>query len=148
MPRIPHDKLVYWSNGPTYLMARLYGDPIKTMEQQFGEYAALAKPRKPVELQPMDLPVLATFEDVNDPNSVRRVDPNDIAATLGPGVHWRKITIETTNEPITIGIEKKLPWLTKLAPVQHLDGGILGYFDGQPNYTFANSLQTYDFKRD
>ena len=113
----------------------------------YGEYAALAKPRKPVELQPMDLPVLATFEDVNDPNRVLRVDPNDIAATFGNGIQWRKITIETTNEPITIGIEKKLPWLTKLTSAQRLDGGIIGYFEGHANYTFANSLQTYDFRR-
>jgi hypothetical protein len=51
---------------------------------------------------------------VKDPKTVMLVDPNDIGATLGPGVKWRQITLEITDEPVTEGIEMKLPWLNHL----------------------------------
>jgi len=90
-----------WSfDSPTYLLAKLNG--YKASGDLFDLFATLRNPREPAELQPTDLPLLATFEDVNDPNRVLRVDPNDIAATFGNGIQWRKITIETTNEPITV----------------------------------------------
>jgi hypothetical protein len=52
-----------------------------------------------------------TFADVNDPKSVIEVDPNNLQATLGPNITWNEITLESTDEPISTGIEKKLPWL-------------------------------------
>jgi hypothetical protein len=147
------DQLVHWSNdNPSNLLIRLYGDDVRTTDDLFTEYNSLAKGRKPVALQPMDLPVLATFQNVDEPNSVRRIDPNDLAASLGPGVHWRSMTIETTNEPITTGIEKKLPWLKRIKSVashgdMRLDGEQYGFGPTQPKYSFANSLTGYDFER-
>ena len=40
-----------------------------------------------VELAPGDLPLLVRFRDINDPTTVERVDPNDLAASFGPGVY-------------------------------------------------------------
>jgi len=68
------------------------------------------------EIAPTDLPDLVTFADVDHPESVIAVDPNDLQATLGPGVRWKKITIEIepmVGRDITRGIELKLPWLRK-----------------------------------
>ncbi|MGX4768983.1 hypothetical protein ACWAUC_04155 [Bradyrhizobium guangdongense] len=53
-----------------------------------------------------------TFADINDPKSVIEVDPNNLPATLGQGINWNEITLEMTDELITTGIEKKLPWLS------------------------------------
>jgi hypothetical protein len=86
-----------------------------------------------------ELPELVTFANVNDPNTVTEVDPNDLQATLGPGIRWNEITIEVVDEPVTNGIEQKLPWI----PYYHcatLDGARY-----QDKRTLANSLSTADF---
>jgi hypothetical protein len=54
-------------------------------------------------------PMLVTFADENDPTSVALVDPDDLAATFGEGTALCRITIELTDEPVTSGIEERLP---------------------------------------
>ena len=56
-----------------------------------------------------NLPMLVRFKDINDPKSVERVDPSNLAATYGEGVSLKSVTIEITDDPITTGIEKVLP---------------------------------------
>jgi hypothetical protein len=69
------------------------------------------------------IPVLAAFSDVNDPASMRVVGPDDLAATYGKGFALRGVTVEAVpngfwpldfggvlGEPVTRGIEAKLPW--------------------------------------
>ena len=92
-----------------------------------------------------ELPDLVTFADVNDPKSVQRVDPNNLEATLGPGVKWRSMTIEVVSTwftGLTSGIEDKLPWLRTMPEIMHLDGQSSG---GGPGSSLANSLQSSDF---
>jgi hypothetical protein len=55
------------------------------------------------------------FRDINDPNTVERVDPNNLAASFGPGVRLTRATIEITDAPVTTGIEKELEWLRAVA---------------------------------
>lgn len=54
-------------------------------------------------------PLLVTFTDIRNPKTVTRVDPNDLAASFGPGVTLRRITVQITDDPVTTGIEKRLP---------------------------------------
>ena len=56
-------------------------------------------------------PMLVTFTDIADPSSVKLVDPADLAASFGPGVKLKRITVEITDDPVTSGIEKRLGWL-------------------------------------
>lgn len=62
---------------------------------------------------PSDLyPLLVTFTDINDPASVRRVDPDDLAAAFGPGYALKAITLEITDEAVTAGrVKSILGWL-------------------------------------
>ena len=53
-------------------------------------------------------PMLVKFNDIHDPKSVARVDPANLAVSFGAGVALKRITIEKTNEPVTIGIKKSL----------------------------------------
>ncbi|MBK8628886.1 MAG: hypothetical protein IPN84_01360 [Sphingomonadales bacterium] len=55
------------------------------------------------------LPLLVRFRDITDPTSVERVEP----AAIGPGVVLRRIAIAKTDEPVTTGIEGKLPYFGK-----------------------------------
>jgi hypothetical protein len=55
-------------------------------------------------------PMMVTFADINHPTSVMRVDPDDLAASFGEGVKLKRITVELTDDRVTTGIEKRLPW--------------------------------------
>lgn len=59
----------------------------------------------------IDYPLLVTFGNIADPKTVAKVDPNDLAASFGPGVRLRRITVQMTDAPVTTGIEKRLGWL-------------------------------------
>lgn len=56
-------------------------------------------------------PMLVTFGDVDDPTSVKEVDPDDLAASFGEGVRLKRITVELTDDPVTTGIGERLGWL-------------------------------------
>jgi hypothetical protein len=72
------------------------------------------------------IPVLAAFGDLNDPASMRVVDPDDLEATYGKGFALRGITVQAVpngfwpldfggalGEPVTRGIAAKLPWWSR-----------------------------------
>ncbi|SMD12873.1 hypothetical protein SAMN06297251_13321 [Fulvimarina manganoxydans] len=64
-----------------------------------------------ITMPPSSYPLLVTFENINDPTSLKLVDPNDIQEAFGPGYKLRSITITITNEPVTKGrIESILSW--------------------------------------
>lgn len=56
-------------------------------------------------------PRFVTFNDPADPLSVVEVDPANPTATLGPGYSIKRVTIQMTDEPVSRGIRKRLPWL-------------------------------------
>jgi hypothetical protein len=72
------------------------------------------------------IPVLATFTDVNDPATTRVVNPDDLEAAFGEGFRLRGVIAEAVpngfwpldfggalGEPVTRGIEAKLPWWSR-----------------------------------
>jgi hypothetical protein len=69
------------------------------------------------------IPVLVTFTDRKDPATARAVLPDDIGAVLGNGFRLRGVAVEVVpngvwpldfggplGDPVTRGIEAKLPW--------------------------------------
>lgn len=65
----------------------------------------------PIPLDPNHYPLLVTFNDINDPASVKRVDPANLEASFGPGYRLNGITLSLTKEPVTKGeVEKLLGW--------------------------------------
>ena len=120
-------------------MSRLYSIPLSA--NGMDTIAGIARARGPRTITGKELPDLVTFENVNDPKSVLSVNPNDLPATLGSAVSWNEITLESTDEPITTGIEKKLPWL----PAYYR-----GMLDGErysAKKTLANTLSAADFQQ-
>lgn len=63
------------------------------------------------ELPREDWPLMVRFRDLDDPTSVERVDPANLAAQFGPGVRLKRILLETTSDEVTTGIEKRLAWI-------------------------------------
>ncbi len=134
-----YGKAMRWTPdaGPSdNLLAQLYGPPLPDFMANVSRIADMRGPHK---ITPDDLPDLVTFADINDPKTVIEVDPNNLQATLGPDVSWNEITLETTDEPTTMGIKAELPWLPAYYGLT-LDG------DRYRNKnTLANSLGTAAF---
>jgi hypothetical protein len=81
-------------------------------EQDAAVYDQLEALRASTELPRELYPLLVTFADINDPASVARVDPDDLAASFGPGYALSSITLAITDEPVTKGrVEAVLGWL-------------------------------------
>ncbi|WP_442622639.1 hypothetical protein [Parasphingopyxis sp.] len=59
-------------------------------------------------------PMLVRFGDIDDPTSVERVDPDNLAASFGPGTSLRAITVEITDDAVTAGIEERLVWVGQI----------------------------------
>ena len=59
-------------------------------------------------------PKLIRFRNINDPKTLEIVDPENIAELFGNGVNLRKIVIEITNDSVTTGIDKILPWISDM----------------------------------
>lgn len=100
-----------------YLFALLKGLPYATNalfpdEPPVETAPRLADMQASRDLSPKKYPLLVTFADINDPASVSRVDPDDLAAHFGPGYALSSITLAITDEKMTKGrVEAVLGWL-------------------------------------
>jgi hypothetical protein len=64
-----------------------------------------------IELAEDELPILVTFQGPPKLENVRVVDAHDLAAEFGSGVVLNKVTMTLTSDPITRGVDKRLPFL-------------------------------------
>lgn len=56
--------------------------------------------------------MLVTFDDITKPETVQRVNPEDLASVFGDGVRLKAVTLEVTEEAVTEGLlDALLPWL-------------------------------------
>jgi hypothetical protein len=55
-------------------------------------------------------PFLVRFRDPTDPSTVEAVDPEDISESFD-GVNLASITVTITQDPVTRGIDQRLPWV-------------------------------------
>lgn len=93
----------------------------------------------PVPHPPEGWPMLVTFDDITKPETVRKVDPEDLASVFGEGVRLKAVTLETTEEAVTEGrVVPVLPWLNSIGS-NRLDGKRIGTI--HTDNRFANSLQ-------
>jgi len=118
--------LAYGADGSnfddsSFLPSRLVG--AKDRRVSFRDVKNFAgAPALPVPEQ--QRPVFVTFADTADPKSARRVDPSDLEAVFGKGYRLRGLSLDIVangfwpidfggalGEPVTRGIEQKLPWL-------------------------------------
>lgn len=57
-----------------------------------------------IEVPEVQYPMFVTFGDITDPTTVQLVDPDDLAASFGPGVRLKSVTLEVTDEVVTEGV--------------------------------------------
>lgn len=77
---------------------------------------AAAQPQKTLLTIPLlSYPLLVTFTDIDAPKSVKKVDPDDLAASFGSGYALKSITLEITDELATKGaVEAVLGWFERV----------------------------------
>jgi hypothetical protein len=101
--------------------------------------AFISAHRTIVEIAPDSLPMLVRFRDLSDPTSVERVDPEHLDATFGPGVRLVRATVQITDEPVTMGIEKRLGWVAQLT-------GSVGKNINSPYESILNQVNDGSFR--
>lgn len=75
-------------------------------------FAGVRNLGEPTPVPPKLYPLLVTFADINDPKTVTKVDPANLAASFGPGYVLKAIMLEVTAERVREGVlEKSLVWL-------------------------------------
>ncbi|WP_206075913.1 hypothetical protein [Mesorhizobium sp. Z1-4] len=128
----------YTENLPSRVLA-------DTTERVWGKeaFSEVVVTRRILQVPPKLYPLLVTFDDINDPTTVKRVDPDNLAASFGLGVSLKRITLTITDEPVTEGeVEKLLGWLREYYGKQ-LDGR--RYETVNSTNRFANSLGAGSF---
>lgn len=77
-------------------------------------------------------PYFVRFKDMRDPMTIEKVDPDNMARSFGEGVRLKGLLVEITEETVSKGIEKKLPWLIYLRG-KNLDGKTINNISKLPN---------------
>ena len=62
------------------------------------------------DLKPSSLPMIVAFKDINDPKTMRKIDPSNMVS-LGKDAYLERSYLEITTEPPTRGLERTLIWL-------------------------------------
>lgn len=78
-------------------------------------------------------PLMVRFGDLNDPTSVKRVDPDSLGV--------KRILLETTTDDVSVGIKKKLPWFREAWRRLDHRGGV----DFSGNTSLAKQIAHGDF---
>jgi hypothetical protein len=107
-------------DGMNYVALRAYNAAGRKVS--FNE---MSRMRGAVPVQGALIPILVTFADPADPRTARAVPPDQVEAALGRGFHLHGISAEVVpnglwpldfggplGEPVTRGIETRLPWLS------------------------------------
>jgi hypothetical protein len=144
-------------SGPEYIVLKAFNlpggalpSPVTSGLQQVRHLSGKR------ELSLTSLPLLVRFRDLSDQRSVERVDPLALETDFGAGVKlvhaeleivpagiWPLNSIGVTGEPITWGIDKKLPWWNgPRSWLQPTGGGV--FVDTR---TEAFKVNKEDFKR-
>ena len=109
---------------PSEIFANLHRNIWEIPDLTEGE-RQLAAVTDVTDVPPAMLPMLVRFRNLNDPTSVERVDPNNLAKSFGPGFRLDRATLNITTEPVTQGlVQSVMPaWLDSMAKTHSsLDG--------------------------
>lgn len=87
-----------------------------TRNPDWRAYQKALSQQKNIAILPIEhYPVLVRFADLNDPRTAEAVDPRNLVINFGQSVRIRRIFVNITTEPVTKGIDKRLPWLANLS---------------------------------
>jgi hypothetical protein len=82
-----------------------------------AEVAKLGGERR---LDPANWPAFVTFQDVNEARSIKAINPPLLPDIYGSGARIASVTVSITSDPISRGLEEKLPWLASAFSIQEM----------------------------
>jgi hypothetical protein len=104
--------------SPAYLAEYTLGKTIKfeasLPEEDFlnAKFEAITKFTGQVQVAQENFPLFVTFSNIDDPKTVKIIDPKNFEASFGSGYSLKSVTLELTQESITTGIvENAISWL-------------------------------------
>jgi hypothetical protein len=56
-------------------------------------------------------PIFVRFRDNGNPHTMEIVDPDNLAASFGPGIRLKSLTVALTGAPAVADLPNRLPWL-------------------------------------
>lgn len=141
-------------SGPEWIVLRAFDLPggsfPRPVEEGVKQVGSLSGKR---ELPLESLPFLVRFRNINDPMTVERVGPLNIAERFGAGTKLVRATLEivpagiwplnafgVTGEPVTTGIQERLNWLHRLNG-GYLDGAFAGGGPALPNVLHGGNFK-------
>lgn len=133
-----------YHSAPEYIALKAFGiiggEASYPLDERMARIRSLSsRSGERVNLASDNLPMLVRFRDLNDPKTVEQVDPNNLAASFGEGVKLVGVSIEITDDSVTRGIEKVLPWLPGRKDVI----GYLGGWPDDPSKLYLNGSEFY-----
>jgi hypothetical protein len=129
---------------PPYLILEAFSGQLDKRTSVIEQMRTLNKLRPKTHLPTTLLPMLVRFRNINNPGSVEKVDPDNFAAIFGAGVKLQRAAIEITQDPVTTGISRRLPWLDALAK----RGGALDGTRFPANNDLRSNLGSLAFRRE
>jgi len=79
------------------------------------DVARIRTEEAPVALPPRRYPLMVTFNNLADPNTLVQVDPQDMTPAFGEGVRIRSLTVQRSHDAATSGkMRGLLPWVCEL----------------------------------
>lgn len=75
--------------------------------------AAISEQTVSAEMPEEYYPIIVYFDNLNDPHSASRLDDGQLASKRLQGVSIKRIFVQITHDPVSAGIEKKIPWIRR-----------------------------------
>jgi hypothetical protein len=110
-----YDATEYWAMNAFYKRV-MEQYPTGSVERLNAFYTALPNIKGSVELPIKDYPLLVTFDDISNPETVKEVKPNRLADIFGAGYALQSIVLEIVDEQASgENVARLLPWLSSLS---------------------------------
>ena len=108
--RPPTGSIIY--NIYEFKVLRTFGvkNSVGSLSPEDFESLRTAKGRRRYNIDNSQLPTFVAFTDEGDAKTIYEIDPANLE-THFPGVVFKGLDIEITDEPLTAKLRKRLPWL-------------------------------------
>jgi hypothetical protein len=103
-----------WAGGIMSSVTPKPDDPSISREDRFGAHIEAVRANHKLNIVPRwfpphssadypvtGYPIMVRFRDIRDPKTAEIVNPDNLAASFGPGVKLRRITVQITDDPVT-----------------------------------------------
>ena len=113
-----------WRDSPTNIFLVRLKLPLAWSYSDDSGVKKLSSVRDVVHLTAYEMPEIVLFDNLNDPTTIKRVDPKE-SRLLGDGINIEDVSVQVTDDDVSQGrLAATIPWLN--ASNDYLDGSQFG----------------------